>query len=111
MRPAEVKNYLQEVSRLLKTDGRSLASFFLLNDEQARLATKGKQKLQFNFGDGVWRYVYEQRAESAVAYEETYILDVLRKYGLVIQEKIHYGTWSGRSDGLSFQDILLLKKD
>jgi SAM-dependent methyltransferase len=110
MRPAEVENYLQEVSRLLKSSGRCLVSFFLLNDEQARLATKGKQRLQFNFGDGVWRYVYEQRAESAVAYEETYILDLLRKYGLDLQERIHYGTWTGRSDGLSFQDILLLKK-
>lgn len=110
MRPTEVENYLQEVSRLLKTDGRCLVSFFLLNDEQGRLATKGKQKLQFNFGEGVWRYVYEQRAESAVAYEETYILDLLRNYGLALQGS-YYGTWTGRSDGLSFQDILLLKKD
>ncbi|HEX6728931.1 MAG TPA: class I SAM-dependent methyltransferase [Pyrinomonadaceae bacterium] len=110
MRPAEVENYLQEVSRLLKRGGRCLVSFFLLNDEQARLATKERQRLQFNFGDGVWRYVYEQRAESAVAYEESYILDLLRKCGLVLQGKIYYGTWTGRSDGLSFQDILLLKK-
>jgi SAM-dependent methyltransferase len=110
MRPAEVENYLQEVSRLLKSGGRCLVTFFLLNDVQALLAKEGKQKLQFNFGEGAWRYVYERRAESAVAYEETYILDLLPKYGLVLQERVYYGTWTGRSDGLSFQDMLVLRK-
>src|SRR5829696_4204738 len=37
MRPAEVSNYVSEVARLLKKNGRCLATFFLLNDEQAML--------------------------------------------------------------------------
>jgi len=66
-------------------------TFFLLNEEQRRLAAEGRQQLDFSFGEGVWRYVYEHRPESAVAYEESYIQDVLRKCGLTLQEPIYYG--------------------
>ncbi len=110
MRPLEVENYLEEVSRLLKSGGRCLVTFFLLNDEQARMAAEGRQELQFKFGEGVWRYVYEHSAESAVAYEESFVRGVLRKYGLILQEPIYYGKWTGRTDGLSFQDMLMLRK-
>ena len=111
MRPPEVENYIEEVSRLLKSGGRCLMTFFLLNDEQARLAGEGRQALQFTFGEGVWRYVYEHSAESAVAYEESYIRGVLQESGLILQEPIHYGGWTGRRDGLSFQDMIILRKD
>lgn len=111
MRPLEVENYIGEVSRLLKSGGRCLVTFFLLNEEQARLVAEGRQKLQFNFGEGVWRYVYEHRAESAVAYEESHIRSVLDKCGLNLAEPTYYGSWTGRRDGLSFQDMLMLRKD
>lgn len=109
MGPLEVKNYLNEVARLLKTGGRSLVTFFLLNEEQAGLAREGKQTLKFDFGAGVWRYVYENSPESAVAYDESHIRELISRCGLRL-ESISYGTWSGRPDGLSFQDMLLLKK-
>jgi SAM-dependent methyltransferase len=104
MRPPEVSNYLSEVARLLKTDGRCLATFFLLNDEQAALAND----LSFDFGEGEWRYVHEHSPESAVAYDESFVMQLLEKYGLAVEKKI-YGTWSGREDGLSYQDILILR--
>ena len=110
MRPAEVENYLREMSRILKPDGRCLVTFFLLNSEQARLEEEGTQELSFKFGNGPWRYVYPQRPESAVAYEESYIRVLLPKCGLILQEPIHYGSWSGRHDGLSFQDMMILRK-
>ena len=110
MRPAEVDNYLHEVSRLLKVSGRCLVTFFLLNEEQARLAREGRNALSFRYGEGVWRYRYEHSPESAVAYDESYVLDLLEKNGLSLKSPIYYGHWSGRKDALSFQDILLLEK-
>ncbi|HYV09959.1 MAG TPA: class I SAM-dependent methyltransferase [Pyrinomonadaceae bacterium] len=107
MRPNEVSNYLSEVARLLKSDGRCLATFFLLNDEQASLASKDANDLAFNFGEGEWRYVHEHSPESAVAYDESFVMQLLEKYGLVVEKKM-YGRWSGREDGLSYQDILVL---
>jgi len=103
MRPPEVSNYLSEVARLLKSDGRCLATFFLLNDEQAALANE----LAFNYGEGEWRYVHEHSPESAVAYDESFVMQLPEKYELVVEKKI-YGRWTGRDDGLSYQDILIL---
>ena len=103
MRPPEVSNYLSEVARLLKSDGRCLATFFLLNDEQAALTND----LAFNFGEGEWRYVHEHSPESAVAYDERFVMQLLEKYGLAVTKRI-YGRWSGRDDGLSYQDILII---
>jgi len=110
MRPAEIDNYLREVSRLLKSEGRCLATFFLLNEEQARLAREEKNALPFPHGKGVWKYRYEHSPESAVAYDESYIMELLEKHGLTLKAPIYYGHWTGRENGLSFQDILLLAK-
>lgn len=110
MRPREVSNYLAEVSRLLKSNGRCLATFFLLNEEQAGLAVKGGNDLTFKYGEGVWRYRLEQSPESAVAYDESYVIELLEQHGLILKGPIRYGRWAGRQDGLSYQDILLLEK-
>jgi ubiquinone/menaquinone biosynthesis C-methylase UbiE len=106
MRPAEISNYIAEVARLLKTDGRCLATFFLLNKEQA--ARKGANDLAFNYGAGEWRYVHEHSPESAVAYDESFVMQLFEKYDLAVEKKI-YGRWSGREDGLSYQDILYVR--
>jgi SAM-dependent methyltransferase len=107
MRPLDVSNYLSEASRLMKNNGRCLATFFLLNDEQAALAKQGANALAFNYGEGEWRYVHEHSPESAVAYDETFVMQLLEKHGLKL-DKHFYGRWTGREDGLSYQDILLL---
>jgi SAM-dependent methyltransferase len=107
MRPPDVSHYLEEVSRLLKNDGRCLATFFLLNDEQATLAQQGANALAFKYGEDDWRYVHEHSPESAIAYDETFVDQLLEKCGLRV-EKRFYGRWTGREDGLSYQDILLL---
>ena len=108
MRPLEVSNYVSEVARLLTNEGRCLATFFLLNDEQAALASKGANDLAFNYGEGEWRYVRQDSPESAVAYEESFILQLLEKYGLEVKKQI-YGRWSGRADGMSYQDIFIIR--
>ena len=109
MRPAEVGNYLKEVARLLSAEGRCLATFFLLNEEQSRLAQKGLNKIAFDFGEGSCRYKYKHSAESAVAHEESFVSRSLMENGLVLKQ-LHYGSWSGRKEGLSYQDILLIAK-
>jgi SAM-dependent methyltransferase len=90
MRPAEVENYVSEVARMMKMTGRCLATFFLLNAEQERLARNGANTLVFKYGEGVWRYVYEQSPESAVAYDESFVMQLLAKHGLQLKE-LFYG--------------------
>ena len=111
MRPAEVSNYVGEVSRLLKSGGRCLATFFLLNDQQQTLAAEGRNTIAFDYGEDIWRYRYEHSPESAVAYSESHVLNLLEQHGLTLKAPVYYGIWSGRPDGLSYQDILLLEKN
>ena len=108
MRPPEVSNYVREVARLLKVNGKCLVTFFLLNEAQAALAREGRNALAFEFGEGVWRYRYEHSPESAVAYDERYVMALLEQHGLRLKDRINYGSWTGRKDGLSFQDILIV---
>ena len=110
MRPPEVSNYLREVSRLLRSNGRCLATFFLLNEEQAKLALQGANDVEFKYGELVWRFRLEQSPESAVAYDESYVMGLLAQHGLALKDPVYYGSWTGRKDGLSYQDILLLEK-
>ena len=109
MRPAEVGNYLKEVSRLLADGGRCLATFFLLNERQEEFGARGLNRLRFDHGEGDWRYVYQHSPESAVAYREDYVTRLLDESGLAAATVMD-GSWSGADDGLSFQDILLLRK-
>jgi hypothetical protein len=109
MLPAGLENYLSEIARVLYPNGRALVTFFLLNDEQQTLAGQGLNEIDFKFGSGPYRIRSEAVPESAVAYEELFVRQALRQNGLDIVEPIHYGAWSGRVDGLSYQDIVLVR--
>lgn len=108
MRPPDVDNYVGEVARLLAPGGRCLMTFFLLNDEQRRLADRNR--LSFVHGDETWRYVHKESPETAVAYDERFVLELFDRYGLCLPGPISYGRWSGRPDGLTFQDLLVVHR-
>ena len=108
--PLAVDNYLSEVARLLAPSGRCLATFFLLNDHSEELARQKRAKLYFDFGEGSYRYAYETTPESAVAYQEGHVIQLLHNHRLKLREPIHYGSWSGFGSGLSYQDIMVITK-
>jgi ubiquinone/menaquinone biosynthesis C-methylase UbiE len=108
--PEDTENYLREVARLLRPQGRGLATFFLLNETQRSLAGQGRNNIDFKYGSGLYRTRSEITPESAVAYDENFVRQLLVQCGLELAEPVHYGTWSGRSDGLSYQDILLIRR-
>ncbi len=110
MRLHEVDNYLREASRLLSKGGRSLVTFFLLNERQKALAERGLNQLEFAFGDESCRYVYRNSPESAIGYDERLVMELLAKHGLGLKRPVMYGQWSGFAEGLSFQDMLLLER-
>lgn len=109
MLPEDTAHYLRQIARMLHQDGRAFFTFFLLNDEQQRLAKQGRNDIHFDYGPGFYRTRDPIVPESAVAYDESYILDMLAECGLALQQPIHYGSWSGREDGLSYQDILIVR--
>ena len=98
------------MSARLKPGGRGLLSFFLLNPEQQQLA--GRNDIRFLPPDDGASYALRYRfaPSAAVAYEESELLLQLGKHGLRLLEGVRHGTWSGRRDGLSYQDLVVVGK-
>lgn len=111
MMPAEVEHYLSEVARVLKKGtGRCLISFFLLNQETQALIEGQKSALTFQHDMGDFWVNDLALPENAVAYDETKILDLYEECGLKVSEPIYYGSWCGRDNFLSYQDLIVAGK-
>jgi SAM-dependent methyltransferase len=108
MLPEAVENYVSEISRVLKPDGRCLITYFLLNKESQRLIEEGASDRQFRHRRGKWGGVHNPDIpERAVAYNEQFVRRLYDRHGLHLHEPIHYGSWSGRKEFLSRQDIVV----
>jgi SAM-dependent methyltransferase len=107
LRPKEVAHYLAEIARVMAPRGICLATFFLLNDVQDSLRKRGLNAVDFRFGDEQWRYAFREVPEVAVGYSERRVGEMAASAGLTTVGT-RYGYWSGRADGLSYQDIVLL---
>jgi SAM-dependent methyltransferase len=110
MLPTDLDNYLAEVARVLKVNGRCLITAFLLNQESESLIISQTSRLTFPFKvNGICR-AKSGKIEEAVSYDEQWILDLYRRNGLAVQSPIHYGSWCERKNYLSFQDIIVATK-
>lgn len=110
MLPADMENYLSEIYRVLKTGGRCLVSYFLINTESLGLIDSGNSTIDFRCIFKTFRIKDNVVPERAIAYDEEYIRSIVEKKGLRISGKIYYGSWPGRKEFLSYQDIILLSK-
>jgi hypothetical protein len=111
MLPSDLENYLSEISRVLRSDGRCLVSFFLLNAESETLVRAGSSSLDFQFEIERCRTIDKNNPEFAIAYQESDVLALFAKYGLNVAKPIHYGSWCKRVIFLSYQDLVLAKKE
>lgn len=103
MLPEDVENYFSEIARVLTRDGRCLITFFLLKEEALELINTKKSTLDFKYEMGKYRTINANVPEEAVCYDEVFILSLYEKYGLEVNEPIHYGSWCERGDS-SYQD-------
>jgi SAM-dependent methyltransferase len=110
MLPSGVENYVSEISRVLKTGGRCLITFFILNDESEKQILSGHSALDFRYKIGGCLAVDKSHPERAIAFRETFVTRTLTKSGLSIVPPIHYGSWCRRASSLSAQDIVIAEK-
>ncbi|MDD2768630.1 MAG: methyltransferase domain-containing protein [Methylococcus sp.] len=110
MLPLDMENYLSEVARVLKPGGRCLITYFLLNPDSSALIDAGKAGFSFRHELPGCRIENPEVPEAAVGYDNDWVRRLFGKYGLSLLEPIHYGNWSGRPDGLSWQDIVIAAK-
>jgi len=104
-----LRNYFNEIRRMLEPGGRVLASFILLNDVSERHAAGNTRAMAFPFDGHGCRLFDRAVPEYKVAYDERVLREVAAECGLTI-EAIEYGAWSGRPDFLSFQDLVLFSR-
>lgn len=110
LRP-DVENYIGEISRVLRTGGRCLITFFILNEESLRLMHSLKSRFDFRYDLGGCFSNEIDTPEDAIAYEEEVIKRLFRKNRLVITPSIYYGSWCGRETFFTYQDVIVAKKN
>ncbi len=111
MLPEEVSRYLKEISRVMKSGGQCLATFFILNEDSKSLM---QQQQHFNFPHerGHYRLMSERVQSANVAFEEEYLKKVIKEAGLRIKRNFP-GYWCGRDkEGCKdFQDVIILEQE
>ncbi|HEV2062441.1 MAG TPA: class I SAM-dependent methyltransferase [Solirubrobacteraceae bacterium] len=97
----EAAHYLEEIRRVLKPQGRALVTFFLLNDKSRRLIEEGRAELPFLDPRDHVSVLDADLPEEAVAYDEAWVRERLAV------ADVRYGSWCGRDEFTSFQDIVV----
>lgn len=110
MLPAEIDNYLGQISRVLKPGGKCLITYFLWNAETEKLKGNGKGDIDFPFKHDIYRVRDENFPEDAICFSEDFVLALNEKHNLEVEHPIQYGIWCGREKGLSYQDFVLARK-
>ncbi|OBG33205.1 hypothetical protein A5672_24725 [Mycobacterium alsense] len=110
MFPPDVEHYLDEIARVLKPGGRCLCTYFLLNAESLALMAAGKAHCNFQHERDGYRTISARRQEDAIALYEDSVRGLYTKYGLNVQEPLRYGSWCGRKEYLSGQDVVIAVK-
>jgi SAM-dependent methyltransferase len=106
--PADAENYVREIGRVLRPGGTCFATFFLLDEESLRLIGEGRSNPTFHIDRGAYRTVHEDRPESAVAFPLRAVEGWFEAAGLR-NVTVHPGSWSGRSEFTSYQDIVIAR--
>lgn len=106
----DIEHYMEEISRVLKSGGKCLITFFLLNDESIPLIRSGKSTIDFKYEYEECLTVNQKEPEAIIAYKEETATSLFETYGLKIIQPIHYGSWCGRTEFLSYQDMIIAVK-
>jgi SAM-dependent methyltransferase len=109
VRGYEISHYLDEIKRVLKPGGRCLFTCFLLNEESQSLIKDGKstQNLIYDLGDCITSN--QEKPENATGFLEPVVASLIGDRGFSLLSK-HYGSWCGRKDFTTYQDMLVILK-
>lgn len=106
----DLANYLSEIARVLKREGRCLITYFLMNEESLRLISKGISDYSFKNEYNGCRVESLKMPEAVVGYDESQIRTMYQELSLNIVEPILYGRWCKREPAVSYQDIIIANR-
>jgi SAM-dependent methyltransferase len=107
--PDTIAHYLREIHRVLKPGGTCLATLFLLNDASTELIKNGRATVPLPDQFAGCRVSDARFPETAVAVPEQDFLKRCADSAMSLKGPIYYGSWCGRPEYLSFQDIVVLR--
>jgi SAM-dependent methyltransferase len=109
MPPTSIARYLKETSRVLVPGGRALLTAFLWNPESQGLVAQGRSSLPFReHGDLI--VVDPTIPEDAIAIRQPEWEAAVRAAGLEPLGDVLWGTWCGRTQATSYQDMVIVRK-
>lgn len=109
----DMENYLSEVARVLRHNGKCFITFFLLNEESRKLVAEKKSTLNFEYEIEDHCYSMDTEIpEQAIAFDESYIRKLYQRFDLEIETPVYYGDWCEREQSLlsEYQDIVIASK-
>lgn len=108
MLPPDVTNYMGEISRVLKKGGRSLITYYLINDATRQAVREGKTLFDFSMDKGDYLTTSHEIAERAIAYPDAFVLSLYERTGFSGVEIIR-GEWMTKKN--QHQDLIVARKD
>ena len=82
-----------------------------MNDSALEGLRTGDNRLTFNPDEvGPTWLANPEVPSAAVAHDEEFLLDMFAGVGLKPAKPVVYGTWCGRPNAVSYQDLLVLEK-
>jgi len=110
MLAADMQRYLAEAARVLKPGGRCMISYFLVNAESQALMESAQSAFHPRIARENCMILREDKPEQTVTYQEAFVRGCFERNRLEVIEPVLYGSWSGRKQFLSFQDLILAVK-
>ncbi len=113
MLPQDVRRYTSEIARVLRPGGRSVTTYFLLNDESRRLLARGRGTFSLKFdwnNDPLCRVESLELPESVTAHDEQRIRQLYAEFGFDLAE-VSFGNWCGRGSIIGFQDLIVAVRE
>jgi SAM-dependent methyltransferase len=107
MLPADMRNYLTEIARVMKPGGRCVISYYLMTPDRRVTTSEGRGAFAFaHRGDGYWAELADM-PEAALAYDEP---DVLAAFGARDFTIVEYfpGKWADSPN--QSQDVFVARK-
>jgi ubiquinone/menaquinone biosynthesis C-methylase UbiE len=112
MQPKEVQNYLNEIHRVLKVNGKCLATFFYYSNSNEKLITENNGAFIFPYLKDGYRLMNEKVTSANIAFSEEMLMKMIENSGLNVVQIID-GTWKNSSTTeklQDFQDVFVLEK-
>ena len=110
MGPGAVRNYLGEISRVLKPGGKCLFTIFLLTEAFKDFANPGIRYGDFKYHDDDYRITEREHFPSTTAFRERFILDLLEQESFELLHRKGPGTWITRNPFMTAQELIVVRR-